>query len=93
MKKDPYIVSPTMSTLRAIELMREYGVGCLPVVADGRLVGLVTGDDFMGIAGQLLEERLRRPDDGAWAPWEDAHPVTTERIAALGGPCPDPAAR
>ena len=41
----------------------------------------------------LLEERLRRPDDGAWAPWEDAHPVTTERIAALGGPCPDPAAR
>jgi len=59
MKKDPYVVSPTMSTLRAIELMREHGVGCLPVVADGRLVGLVTGDDFMGIAGQLLEERLR----------------------------------
>jgi CBS domain-containing protein/gamma-glutamyl:cysteine ligase YbdK (ATP-grasp superfamily) len=59
MKKDPFIVSPTRSTLRAIELMREYGVGCLPVVADGRLVGLVTGDDFMGIAGQLLEERLR----------------------------------
>ena len=48
-----------MTTLRAIEVMREFGVGCLPVVADGRLVGLVTGDDFMGIAGQLLEERLR----------------------------------
>ena len=59
MKRDPFTVSPTMSTLRAIELMREFGVGCLPVVADGRLVGLVTGDDFMGIAGQLLEERLR----------------------------------
>ncbi len=59
MKRDPYTVAPTMPTLRAIELMRRYGVGCLPVVADGRLVGLVTGDDFMGIAGQLLEERLR----------------------------------
>ena len=59
MKKDPYNVPPTMTTLRAIEVMREYGVGCLPVVADGRLVGLVTSDDFIGIAGQLLEERLR----------------------------------
>jgi CBS domain-containing protein/gamma-glutamyl:cysteine ligase YbdK (ATP-grasp superfamily) len=59
MKTDPVTVPPTMTTLRAIEVMREFGVGCLPVVADGRLVGLVTGDDFMGIAGQLLEERLR----------------------------------
>jgi CBS domain-containing protein/gamma-glutamyl:cysteine ligase YbdK (ATP-grasp superfamily) len=59
MKTDPVTVPPTMTTLRAIEVMRQFGVGCLPVVADGRLVGLVTGDDFMGIAGQLLEERLR----------------------------------
>jgi CBS domain-containing protein len=58
MKRDPYTVSPTMSTLRVIEVMREYGVGCVPVVADGRLVGLVTTDDFTGIARQLLEERL-----------------------------------
>jgi len=41
----------------------------------------------------LLEERLRKPDDHAWAPWEDVHPITAERIAALTGPCPDPAAR
>ena len=41
----------------------------------------------------LLEERLRTPDEEAWKPWEDAHPVTVERIAALAGPCPDPAAR
>ena len=30
-----------------------------------------------------FEERLRKPDEEAWAPWEDAHPVTAERIAAL----------
>ncbi|MEP7028157.1 MAG: CBS domain-containing protein [Candidatus Eisenbacteria bacterium] len=58
MKRDPFNVSPTMTTMRAIEIMRKHGVGCLPVVLDGRLVGLVTSDDFIGIAGQLLEERL-----------------------------------
>ena len=59
MKKDPITVSPTMTTLRAIEIMREKRVGCLPVVSEGRLIGVVTEDDFMDIAGQLLEERLR----------------------------------
>ena len=59
MKTDPIIVSPGMSTNRAIEIMRQYGVGCLPVVQDGRLVGIVTENDFMQIAGQLLEEKLK----------------------------------
>ena len=59
MKTDPITVAPTMSTLRAIEIMREKRIGCMPVVADGRLLGIVTEDDFMGIASQLLEERLR----------------------------------
>ena len=39
--------------------MREFRVGCLPVVADERLVGIVTEDDFMDIAAKLLEEQLR----------------------------------
>jgi CBS domain-containing protein len=47
-----------MPTTRAIELMRRYGIGCLPVTSDGKLVGIVTENDFMEIAGQLLEERL-----------------------------------
>jgi CBS domain-containing protein len=59
MKRDPVTVVPTMSTLRAIEIMREFGVGSLPVVSDGRLVGIVTEHDFMDIAGQLLEQKLR----------------------------------
>jgi peptidase M48-like protein len=41
----------------------------------------------------LLEARLRGPDDKAWAPWQDAHPVSAARIAALPGSCSDPAAR
>ena len=35
MKKDPITVSPTMTSLRAIEIMREKRVGCLPVVSEG----------------------------------------------------------
>jgi CBS domain-containing protein len=58
MRKDPLTVSPGMPTTRAIEIMRRYGAGCLPVTHEGRLVGIVTENDFMEIAGQLLEEKL-----------------------------------
>ncbi|TVP54521.1 MAG: CBS domain-containing protein [Gemmatimonadales bacterium] len=54
-------VSPQTPTLEAIELMRSRQVACLPVVQDNRLVGLVTERDFMPIAYELLEERLRAP--------------------------------
>ena len=59
MKKDPFTVSPETSSLEALELMRSRRVGCLPVVKDGRLVGIVTERDFMDIAGELLEEKLK----------------------------------
>ena len=60
MRRDPVTVSPETSTIEAIELMRRHGVSCLPVVTNGtRLVGIITEHDFMQIAGQLLEERLR----------------------------------
>lgn len=58
MKRDPVSIGPTMHTLKAIEVMRRYRVGCLPVVHQGRLVGLVTVDEFVDIAGELLEEKL-----------------------------------
>ena len=35
--------------------MRRLRVGCLPVVQDERLVGIVTEEDFMEIASKLLE--------------------------------------
>ena len=42
----------------AIRLMNEKGVGSLPVVEEGRLVGIVTEHDFTLIARGLLEEKL-----------------------------------
>lgn len=59
METDSVTVAPDTLTLEAIDLMRDRKVGCLPVVKDGKLVGLVTERDFMPIAYELLEERLR----------------------------------
>ncbi len=55
---DPVTVTPQSSTLEAIQLMRERGVACLPVLDEGKLVGIVTDRDFMPIAYDLLIERL-----------------------------------
>lgn len=68
MRTEPVTVAPGTPTLEAIELMRAHGVSCLPVVDDGRLVGIVSEHDYMRIAGRLLEEQLGKPGgvvDGA----------------------------
>jgi CBS domain-containing protein len=36
--------------------MRKHRIGCLPVVQDGHIVAVVTEEDFVGIAGKVLEE-------------------------------------
>jgi CBS domain-containing protein/gamma-glutamylcysteine synthetase len=59
MKKDLITVAPETPTQTAILLMKERGIGSLPVVKDGRLIGIVTERDFMDIASELLEEKLR----------------------------------
>jgi CBS domain-containing protein len=59
MKRNPITVSPETTTLEAIALMRDHGIGCLPVVQEGRLIGIVTEHDFMDIAGELLEQKLK----------------------------------
>ncbi|HZG52607.1 MAG TPA: glutamate-cysteine ligase family protein [Pyrinomonadaceae bacterium] len=58
MKADPVTVTPATPTLEAIELMRTRRVGCLPVVEDGALVGIVTATDFLDASAKLFEERL-----------------------------------
>ena len=58
MKRDLVTVSPETPTLHAISLMRRHRIGCLPVVKDGRIVAMVMEEDFMGIAADLLEEKI-----------------------------------
>ena len=59
MKRDPVTVTPETSTVEAIDIMRRNRWSCLPVIKDDRLVGVVTENQLMAIAGQLLEEKLR----------------------------------
>jgi CBS domain-containing protein len=59
MKRDVMTVAPQTSTLEAISLMRDQRVGCLPVLLDGKLVGVITEENFLKIARDLLEGQLR----------------------------------
>jgi CBS-domain-containing membrane protein len=42
-------------------IMERNGVGCLPVVDDGHLVGIVTSYDFLAGAARLFREQLSQP--------------------------------
>ncbi|KAA9132110.1 CBS domain-containing protein [Marinihelvus fidelis] len=58
MKPDPITVTPDTQTVDAIRLMREHKLACLPVVENGKLVGLVTEHDLIVVSSQLLERYL-----------------------------------
>lgn len=47
MHKDVISCTPQTLVEEAGQLMREKSIGCLPVVEDGRLVGIVTDDDIL----------------------------------------------
>lgn len=58
MKKDPVAISPDTLTINALRMMRDLKIGCLPVVNEGKLVGLITAYDFLTVSTKLLEMRL-----------------------------------
>ena len=58
MKTNLITIGPETETLRALRLMRELNIGCLPVVRDKKLVGLITAHDFLTVSAKLLEEKL-----------------------------------
>lgn len=78
MKKEPLTVAPATPTLEAVELMRSRGVGCLPVVEGGVLVGIVTAKDFLDAAARLFAERL--------APDAEAHASDSPQPGATDSP-------
>ena len=62
MKKELTTVTPETPTVDALRTMRRLRIGCLPVVQDDRLVGIVTEEDFMEIASKMLEHQLGAED-------------------------------
>ena len=59
MVTDIVTIGPDASPLEAIALMRDKGLGALPVVDKGRLVGIVSERDFLGVAKKVLEQALK----------------------------------
>jgi CBS domain-containing protein len=64
MNRVPLTVTPETLTLDAIALMRRERVDCLPVVKEGRLVGIVSERDFINVAGRLLERMPESRESG-----------------------------
>lgn len=56
MKTDCLTADPEMDLCRALAMLLEHKYGCLPVVSDGKLVGIVTEADFLKLTLDLLRK-------------------------------------
>jgi CBS domain-containing protein len=59
MKRELVTVAPGTRTLEALAIMRDRKVGCLPVIEDGRLVGIITAYDFLSLSLEIIEGQLQ----------------------------------
>ena len=50
-------ITPDTGTLKAAQYIHNSRHGCLPVVDDGNLIGIITEYDFVEVAMSLLEQR------------------------------------
>lgn len=55
MRRNVMTVDPHAGLKESAMYMQKHKVGCLPVTAHGRLVGIITDSDFVTIAIHLLE--------------------------------------
>ena len=59
MRVELITVGPRTPTLEAIHLMRTHKVGCLPVLQDGRVLGVMTEESYLRLASDLLAVQIR----------------------------------
>jgi CBS domain-containing protein/gamma-glutamylcysteine synthetase len=55
MIKEPITIMQDATLLEAMKIMKTKQMGCLPVVKDGELIGIVTEMDFLKISNRLIE--------------------------------------
>ena len=64
MNPDPVVTAPGTQLSDAIQTMLDARADCLPVVSDGRLVGIVTSQDVLIVLGKMLTaEPNNRPTE------------------------------
>ncbi|MEQ9264245.1 MAG: CBS domain-containing protein [Balneolaceae bacterium] len=51
---NPITIHPEASIMEAMNIMQTQKIGCLPVVKNSRLVGIITEDNYMNITRRLL---------------------------------------
>ncbi|MDX1939121.1 MAG: CBS domain-containing protein [Saprospiraceae bacterium] len=61
MVKAPITIGPKATIVEALRIMREKRIGCLPVVQNEELIGIITEMDFLRISSRLIE-RLEKLD-------------------------------
>ena len=57
MVKDPITITPETTLLEAIGLMSKHEIGCLPVLEDKELIGVITEKVFVQITSRLIRDR------------------------------------
>ncbi|MFL5521355.1 MAG: CBS domain-containing protein [Gemmatimonadales bacterium] len=62
MSPDPVTVGPGESCRNAMHIMHDRRLSCLPVVHDGRLVGIVSERDFLQVALELFDGMLAQDE-------------------------------
>lgn len=56
MTKDPITVPPDMPIAEAVSMLYSKKIGALPVVEEGKLVGILTVNDMLGLLNELLAQ-------------------------------------
>ena len=56
MARSPITVRPEQSVLEAAKLLYAKRLGCLPVIQDNELVGIITTTDMLKVLAQILEK-------------------------------------
>jgi len=56
MVADPLTVGPDEPLINVLDTMKNKHVGCMPIVEDGKLLGIVTIVDFLELVRELLTE-------------------------------------
>lgn len=74
MTRNPLTVGPDASLLEAAQLILDHRISGLPVVADGRVVGIITESDLFQLLCAANAGRRVRP--GGERPNSDAEPAT-----------------
>ena len=58
MTEDPTTVTPRTPTLEALEIMRKNRISCLPVVKEGKLVGLISALDLIDVLVRFMDKHF-----------------------------------